>query len=252
MKKNIKFMSVLAALLFTTGAYSQVLGGLFVEARGTFTFGNGNSDAIQTGDLNATPKQFETPGTKGLGGGLTLGYGLAENLGVVLGYDFRNINSRDLEMKHSATISSKTVGTSNTHVISLGLRPMVAAFGGNIYAGGGLAVILPYESKTVTTFTGHPTVTEQTYTTGRTSAFGVFGEVGFQYDIMPNVYSAIGARMVVATATNEGMKEMEETKLKSGTTISQANKEYGKDKDDGFNTVGITDFGVAVSFGYRL
>jgi len=97
---------------------------------------------------------------------------------------------------------SGTLDTSfTTMVANLGLRSRTRAWAGEVYAGAGLNIALPTE------ITQTLVITDADGTTGLgidgatyvrkfgTSIAGLYGELGYNYDVMPNLYVGGGVRL---------------------------------------------------------
>jgi hypothetical protein len=252
--------------------------GLFVEGFGSFTFGNGTSDTVENGSpatiAGDTERKNASQNTSGFGGGASIGYDIAENLALVAGFNYRSLAGRKYENSYAAgNITRQT--TFDNMGLTLGLRPSVKAFGGVVYAGGGWLVTLPYTQTTEFTNTSNTA----TFTAGDSFKLedkwniglkGMYGEIGYQYNISSSLYVGIGAKLFVATVDNIG-KTRTQTVVASGTTVTttttyqeaaSANAIAAADDADtttvksvlsrDWKTNGITDFAVNVAVGYRL
>lgn len=264
--------------------------GLSVEARGSFTMGHGTSTARQDGAQTATAEAYELANTSGLGGGLTIGYDIAKNLGIIASYDFRNITTREWKESGSipaveggGTSMTTTQQTTNTSVIGIGLRPSIDAFGGNFYGGMGLAIVLPYENSSSVELTisgslapppDNPNGTAKLDITDEWNlGLGVYGELGYNYAINDMLFAGIGVRGLIATANNDGKKSTYTTSGDPGTegalsksavpTDDHAIKngkvttvKYAKSGDPSeiapFQSQGITDMTFTVTVGARF
>jgi hypothetical protein len=108
--------------------------------------------------------------------------------------------------------------------LTLGIRPSVNLLGGQIYAGGGVALILPYTTTTDVTFSnkagalasGMPDSGQQKdeWNLG----IGGFGEFGYTYNITDNVFAGIGVKVIMATANNSGKTRTLVANMPNGTT----------------------------------
>jgi len=240
--------------------------GLFVEGRGTFTLVNGTSSSRATGDVSQTGYDFKLPSPSGFGGGGTIGYEIANNLGLVASFDYRSVSSRKWEStKNDATstigggtMSQAIQNVKNTMIIGLGLRPSVNALGGVIYAGAGVAYLLPYTDTTtvdLSDFTASAGLTiKREIKSEWNSGIGAYGELGYNYSITDNLYLGLGVRLVVVTANNDGKKQTTTTTPSTGsattsTTEYSATQAAGK---SAYTSDGTTDFGAAVSVGFRF
>jgi hypothetical protein len=240
--------------------------GLFVEGRGTFTLGNGTSSSRATGDVSTTGYDFKLASPSGFGGGGTIGYEIANNLGLVASFDYRSVSSRKWETTKvdatstigGGTMSQAIQNVKNTMIIGLGLRPSVNALGGVIYAGAGVAYLLPYTDTTtvdLSNFTASAGLTiKREIKSEWNSGIGAYGELGYNYNITDNLYLGLGVRLVVVTANNDGKKQETTTTPSTGsatttTTEYSATQAAGKSS---FGSDGTTDFGAAVSVGFRF
>jgi hypothetical protein len=110
--------------------------------------------------------------------------------------------------------------------LTLGIRPSVNLLGGQIYAGGGVAVILPYTTTTDVTFSnkagvaagGMPDSGQQKdeWNLG----IGGFGEFGYTYNITDNVFAGIGVKVIMATANNSGKTRTLTATRPDGSTVT--------------------------------
>ena len=257
--------------------------GLFVEARGTFTLGQGTSDSQIDGAANGattTPANgkltyvsgdYKLPNTSGFGGGASVGYEIVPGLAIVASYDYRSIKSREWKQ----TTASVAVGTAdlavqnvtNTQILGLGFRPSINALGGTIYAGFGFAYVLPSDSVTTVKISNASSAlfaaTEQKTTASRNAGIGAYGELGFNYPLTDNLYLGVGFRAVVATANNDGKTTVTETTgtvagnpVATTTTNYSASVNTANDTATSLNrpytSTGITDAGVNINVGFRF
>ncbi len=206
--------------------------GLFIEGFGLYALGNGSSTSAADGDVSASSVNYKLSGSAGFGGGGAIGYQILENLGLVASFQYRSIKTREWSQtnqsvaalanggstttaQYNATGLAAQTGavtinnTKNTMIVGLGLRPTVNAGPGAFYAGAGVALVLPYDDKTTTTFSG--TGGASTISTGtgeKTQSFnlaiGGYAELGYMFSVTDNLYIGIGGRMVVATANDSG------------------------------------------------
>lgn len=240
--------------------------GLFVEGRGTFTMSNGTSASNATGDVSQTGFEYKLSNASGFGGGATIGYEIANSLGLVASFDYRSVSSRKWETTKSdatsvvggGTMNTSTQNVKNTMVIGLGLRPSVNALGGVIYAGAGVAYLLPYSDTTTTdmsNFSASSGLTVKRETKSEwNGGIGAYGELGYNYSITDNLYFGLGVRLVVITANNDGKSQTVTTTPSTGsatttTTNYAATQDAAKSK---YLSDGTTDFGAAVSVGFRF
>jgi hypothetical protein len=256
--------------------------GLFVDLRGSYTFANGTSTSASDGfsqtATNTDKQTFKTSGSTAIGGGLTLGYEIAQNLAVVGSFDVRSFSTREFK---SATNTAPTVDYTfqqkwTNMVLGLGLRPSVKALGGEVFGGGGLAVVLPYETTATTTYsnasalfntlTGNRTKKEEVK--GYNLALGAYGEVGYKYNLTDMIGLVFSVRAVVATANN--IDKTSKT-TNTGNTVTTATVTYkesfsAQDNTDeaaqgdanntrslsNFETLGITDFSANLGVSLRF
>jgi len=273
--------------------------GLFVDLRGTYTLANGSSTAVADGATATTAAgdqvTYKTSGASAIGGGLTIGYDIASGLGLVAGYDIRSFKTREFKGRASdyfdltsngqtaqdstasAIGATTTTGTASmkwtNQVITLGLRPHVSAFGGEIYGGAGLAVVLPFET-TQTVAVSSASATWNVATDTATSAeivkkynlgLGAYGEVGYQYMFTDMIGLNVGIRALVATTDNKDQTRVRTVKnAGTGTTtlptVTTTTYTDSLSKTEGngtntaavgtakaqFETLGITDFSATV------
>ncbi len=239
--------------------------GLFVEARGGFTLGNGSSATYLNGDATtATAQPYAAANTSGLGGGASVGYNLMKGLGFVASFDYRNVKSREWSVTNStagpvslagvglagqaaaasAGSTLKTQNTKNTIIIGLGVRPTVSVGPGEFYAGAGAALVLPYDSTTSGTFTNPTAAGAQSSTitfenkTSYNMAIGAYGELGYNFNVTENIYVGLGARILVATANNKDKDKVTTYKSTSaaGNTGDVTITSTGKETVDPTNT----------------
>lgn len=285
------------------GAASGAGMGLFIEARGGFTLGNGSSATYLNGDATtATAQPYAAANTSGFGGGATVGYNFMKGLGLVASFDYRSVKSREWSVTNStagpvslagvglagqaAAASSgstlKTQNTKNTIIIGLGVRPSVAVGPGELYAGAGAALVLPYDSTTSGTFTNPSAAGAQSSTitfenkTSYNMAIGAYGELGYNFNVTENIYVGLGARILVATANNKDKDKVTTYKSTSAAgntgdvTITSTGKEtvdptntdvtttagttttVTRKTQEAFGTDGITDITGTVTVGFRF
>ncbi len=256
---------VAAPAMPASGAAAKGMG-LFVEGRGTFTLSNGTTSSRATGDVSQTGYDFKLANSSGFGGGGTIGYEIANNLGLVASFDYRSVSSRKWESTKNdatATVGGGTMSQSiqnvkNTMIIGLGLRPSVNALGGVVYAGAGVAYLLPYSDTTtvnLSDFTASAGLTiKREIKSEWNSGIGAYAELGYNYSITDNLYLGLGVRLVVVTANNDGKSQTTTTTPSTGaatttTTDYAATQAAGK---SAFTSDGTTDFGAAVSVGFRF
>jgi len=263
--------------------------GLFIEGFGAYTLANGSSQAYADGNgaaqTAADSVTHKTSAAAALGGGAKIGYNLMNNLGLVASFEYRAFKTREwsstqgndpVVCEAANTCGQPQVSTTtvkykkswNNMVLGLGLRPSVDALGGSIYAGGGLAVILPFEETfegTYTTAAG--VITERKIVDKFNMGFGAYGEVGYNFNITDNIYVGLGMRAVVVTVDNNG-KSRVATSTTSGTTTTttynysdslsnnDATTNTGTAADSiykrAYKTNGVTDFSGYVTVGFRF
>jgi len=166
---------------------------------------------------------------------------------------------------------SGTLETSfTTMVVNLGLRPKVKAWGGEVYAGAGLNIALPTEITQTVTLTGAEALSYNKAVYTRkfgASIAGLYGELGYNYDVMPNLYVGGGVKLNFNVPNNVGetativyskdgttVTSLTTTKSESHTTASESLTGSGTDytnkaEADAF---GMTDIQVQLNVGYRL
>lgn len=278
---------VVAAPAMPAAAGSSAAGmGLFVDLRGTYTFANGTSTAQADGsaqtDTTTTAVTYKTSASQAIGGGLSVGYDIAPGLAVAGSFDFRSFKTREYK-QGSANLGGAGAGSDvaiqqkwTNMVIGLGLRPHVNALGGEFYGGGGLAIVLPYETTQTQTYsnsnatwntnTGSRTKTEEVK--GYNLALGAYAEVGYKYFFTENIGLVVGLRAIVATTDNIGKTKVVTNTGAATTTATTTYKDSYSSQDNtteqaagtasasrslaAFETLGITDFsgnvGVALRF----
>lgn len=260
--------------------------GLSIEARGAWIQNHGTSTAKADGEYKATSVDYLLSNSSGFGGGLTIGYEIAKNLGIVASYDYRNITTREWKSTKTpipaasggGVIDSMSIKqTTNTSVLGIGLRPSVNLWGGNIYAGMGFALVLPYDNKaeisgTVSGNGGGLNGTGKLEVVNEWNlGLGVYGELGYNYAINDMLFVGVGVRGLIATSNNDGKKS---TFTQSGdassaifngsaasglvTTVAGkvATAEYGASGDpakiNAYRSEGITDMTVSITVGARF
>lgn len=303
--------------------------GLSIEGRGGYTLAGGSSTAYgnsgsQTDGAN-TAITYALSNSYALGGGATIAYELAANLGITLGFDYRSFTTRsysgpvnsspwagilrdlaysgnEATVSGALTLAGCTTGqcqqgayadfgkstsalyksdygqktTWKNMVLTLGLRPSVNLLGGQIYAGGGLAIVLPYETSTEVTFSNKAGALATnmpdsgTQTDKWNLGIGGFGEVGYTYSITDNVFAGIGVRVVMATSNNKDQTRVLVANMPNGTTktatitvsesVTEAEKtltaqDAGKTiytAKQGVSSNGITDVTGHITVGVRF
>jgi hypothetical protein len=159
--------------------------------------------------------------------------------------------------------------------LTLGIRPSVNLLGGQIYAGGGVAVILPYTTTTDVTFSNKAgALASSMPNSGQQKdewnlGIGGFGEFGYTYNITDNVFAGIGVKVIMATANNSGKTRTLVANMPSGATktatITIADSVTEAEKTlvtadggttytakQGVSTNGITDVTAQVIVGARF
>jgi len=213
--------------------------GLTIDLRGGYSLANGTAataaDGTASTDTAATAVTYKSSNSYALGGGATIGFDIANNLALAGSFDFRSFQTR--EWTTTSTAGTKTVSQQkwNNMVIGLGLQPHVAALGGEIYGGGGVALILPYETTLTTTQTPVTgTGATQVTVAGLNMAIGGYGEVGYRFMFTDMIGLNIGARLVVATTNNIDKTQVRTTTTAAGT--STATTTYKESYSTGQNT----------------
>jgi len=246
--------------------------GLFIEGRGTFTLGAGTSNSQFSGDFasgsftqNGTTYGFGTyqlPNTNGWGGGATIGYQVLQGLGLVVGYDYRSIQSRQWSQSNGfgAGSSATIQNTTNTSILEIGLRPTFHTAHGAFYAGMGFAYVLPFNSTTtinVSNASGVYTgMTGQQIVANLNAGLGAYAELGYNHNLGEHFYIGIGLRALVATANNDGKSTATTTTGGAGagtTTVNYAASQNPVNATNlPFSSTGITDMGINVNVGLRF
>lgn len=254
--------------------------GLSIEARGSWTMRHGTSDSKLDGTNTATSEAYKLSNSNGFGGGLTVGYDIAKNLGLVASFDYRAISTRKWDgtkPQGPGTNQTTIEQTTNTSVVGIGLRPSVAAWGGTIYAGMGFAMVLPYKNETtvdVTLANVNPAVNgsaKSVFTAEWNLGLGVYAELGYNYAINDMLFVGVGVRGLVATSNNDGKSRSYTISGDAGTigAANGANKEafpiaaagtktvdYAASGDptkiSAYQSQGITDMTVSVTVGARF
>ena len=215
-----------AAVTAAPAAASAAKGmGLFIDLRGSYTFSNGSTSALADGTTSATGNAdsitYKSSSTQGFGGGVSIGYDIAANLGLVASYDIRSLKTRewsgrlsDFNSALSALGGSTSSGTLSqkwtNQIIGIGFRPHVNALGGEWFAGAGLAIVLPFET-TQTLTVASPSATWTAATNSATTlttvkgyniAYGAYAELGYKFMFTDNIGLNLGLRALVATVNN--------------------------------------------------
>ncbi|HRP69348.1 MAG TPA: outer membrane beta-barrel protein [Turneriella sp.] len=239
--------------------------GLFVELRGGYILSNGSSTSQADGDTTGT-KTYKLSNAGGIAGGLTIGYAISKNLGLAASFDYRNASSRTWEQK-AATSTSKIQNVKNTMVVGLGLRPSVEAWGGTVYAGAGAALVLPYSDTTTIDITGAGATAGSTAKVEVKNEWnlgiGVYGELGYNYNITDNLYLGVGVRALVITSNNDGKKQTVThttsggfgPALAGGSGFAAGETEYSTSSAGGkaaYKSDGTTDIGFNINVGFRF
>jgi hypothetical protein len=229
--------------------------GLFIEGRGLYALANGTSASQLDGDTSGTSRTAKLSNSAGFGGGATIGYDLVNNLSLVASFDYRAIKSR--EWAQAAATSNTTIqNKSDTMVLGIGLRPRVVVGPGHFYAGAGFAYVLPFKDTTTqkTVLTSGTTFTDQTTVQNWNAGIGAYGELGYNFQITDNLYFGLGARLLVATANNDG-KTTEVTNNLTSTTTTQNNAASFDTTDltkAKYASQGITDIAAVINVGVRF
>lgn len=209
--KKLGMALVATAMLtnFSVFAESSSGTGLFFEAFGSYGLSPERAAGWQRSANTTDPQTYAAiPGSKGIGFGLNVGYEFISNLAGVLGYNFQSLTTKvDISQGAGSSVFTNYEITTTSHYINLGLRPMVKALAGTIYAGGGLLLGLPTNYKQVETTTGNAVAannTTITYEGKLNMVLGFYGEMGYTYSINQNLSIGLGARINVAHASNNG------------------------------------------------
>jgi hypothetical protein len=169
----------------------------------------------------------------------------------------------------TGTYSGELSASFTSMNINLGLRPKVKAWGGEVYAGAGLNIALPQEITQDVALTGFNTLngayTSATIVNKFGTSIGVYGELGYNYDVMPNLYVGLGLRTNFNTGLNDGNSK---TVTFNGTATStfvsnasmsftEADKTYTTSGTTNTNktaasSFGLTDAHIQLNVGYRL
>lgn len=253
--------------------------GLTIEGFGLFTLSNGSSATVENGSpatITAdVQRKQESQNSSGFGGGATIGYDLVDNLAIVAGFNYRSISGR--KYSNSATGGDVTRQTTwNNMGITLGFRPQVKLGPGSLYAGGGWLITLPFTE--TTECVGNSNCSSASFTAGATykqedkwnlGLKGMYGEVGYQFNITDNLYIGIGGKAFVATVDNIDNTQTitqntgtatsttittykssaSATDITNGTTVSGTTTNT---VSRGWSTKGITDISAQVSAGFRF
>lgn len=235
-----------------TSSDSTLWTGFFFEGYGLFTLsvaaqtgGYGNSTRAQPdGTASATSTTHAPPNTMGFGGGGAFGYFFHTNLALMLSFDYRYLKSR----KWSQSTSAGTTDSQNkfaTAWIGLGLRPRLAIGPGAVYAGAGLAFLLPHNDILVSTpLSGSTTTVETEYN----YTFGAFGELGYQFEVVEGIYLGLGTRIFVAGPSNkDGVSESGNTQVQYKETVTS-----GSTVELPYASKNITDVSFTLILGLRL
>ncbi len=292
--------AVVTAAPAAVGAAKGV--GLFIEGRGSFTLSGGSSQSYADGTDSATAQPSALSNASGFGGGASIGYNIVSGLGLVASFDYRSVKSREwagsntlngpIDLNSAVTAggassvsaaASQTIkaqNTKNTMIIGVGFRPSVAVGPGQFYAGAGLAILLPYDSKTTVNYSNPSALTNAAAsvtgdnTAAYNLAFGGYGELGYQFNITDMIYFGVSGRIVVATSNNDGKDSV--TKLTvtaangnsqtisitstgktspnpaAATSVGQSTTAYTGTSQARYATDGITDLSAVVSVGLRF
>lgn len=137
-------------------------------------------------------------------------------------------------------------------VLTLGIRPSVNILGGQVYAGGGVAVVLPYTVTIDVTFGNKAGDLASSMPNGGTQkdewnlGIGGFGEFGYTYNITDNVFAGLGVKIIMATANNQGKTRSLVGNMPNGTTKT-ATYEIAESVTEAERTLKTTDGGVTYS-----
>jgi len=180
-------------------------------------------------------------------------------------------------MSSGLTMSGNYTGTVassfTTTTVNLGLRPKLQVWGGEMYAGAGLNILLPTEITQELSIGGVATGDSLAFDAATiTRKFGLnftglYGELGYNYDVMPNLYVGAGIRLDFNVANNIGetrttvfkrngaaVATFVQTASESHTTGDEAWSASGttySQKESG-SYFGATDVQVQLNVGYRL
>lgn len=240
--------------------------GLFIEGRGTYTLGNGSSPSTASGDQSISPVTYQLPNTSAWGGGATIGYQILQGLGIVAGFDYRSMQSRQWSQSNlqanafgagfPAGGSSTIQNTTNTSILEIGLRPSWHTTHGSFYAGMGFAYVLPFNSTTTINITGNASTISQIQQVNSLNAgMGVYAELGYNHNIGEHFYIGLGIRGLVATANNDGKSLATTTTNAAGastTTVNYNSSSANSATDKPYSSTGITDFGININVGVRF
>lgn len=225
--------------------------GVFFEGYGIFVLAiaaqtsTGSTYGLPDGTVSATSTTYKSPNTMGFGGGGALGYNIVNNLALMLSFDYRYLKSR----KYNTTASSVSTDRQNKYATSwvgLGLRPRLVLGGGALYAGAGVAFLLPHND--ITTATNSATGSTSTTETEYNYTIGAYGEMGYQLEISEGIYLGLGTRLFIAGPSNKG--GVSETGTVQISNVETVTKTDGTEAI--FSTKNITDVSFTLSLGLRL
>jgi len=254
-------------------------GPVFLELFGSFAFAQGTFPTVEDGQPDAvasdTSRGQKSQNASGFGGGVAVGYDVAENVGLVLGGYGRSLRSRTFTNSNGGGAWTRQ-STSDSFAVTLGVRPFFRALGGRAYAGAGWLVTMPFVETTdfkssssgaAFTASSDSLKIEDKY---NFSLKGMYGELGLNYEITDNLYFGLSARAFVATTDNINQTRVE-TKNTSGTVIVTTTTYKENASQDNFDATasnsttttvkqlsrdwtnkGVTDIAFNFSVGYRF
>jgi opacity protein-like surface antigen len=242
-------------------------GSIMIEGSGTFALAAGKSDYVTNGvaSTSATTYDSKNIGMKGFGGGANVGYEFIPGLMAIASYRYSSLKTREFTNSYVAAATSLATiqSTIKLHMIGIGLRPSVNAFGGEIFAGAGFLVILPTKLETAITYTGG-TLASVSAVTSVTDNYnlglGGYGELGYKYKINENLSAGIGIRLNIGQSSNNNKDTTTTTTSTSGSTTSTVtHKDSGATESDatksGYDipsTIGLNTLSAEVLVSYKI
>lgn len=253
----------------------------FIEAFGQFGYLQAPTmpspdNSLSAIDIN-TKLNYAYPNTAGFTTGIHVGYMWHQNLGLMIGYEYRNFSWAGKSYAYVYTPATYTGEGQGRERLSssaflLGFRPRIELDHGIVFANIGFALILPFSItssgdyhsiQTPYSVAGdYKTETISDYNLAPGLALGL----GYQYSISSRIYVSVSVSALLTAATNNGRSRISKSTGADGkttTTTTNYSDSYSladfvagnsgtKTPVYQYSVIFPNDLGVRISMGYRI
>ena len=223
----------------------------FVELNGGYGFQLGEQEYLPT-----SGGDYKHPLTNGFAIGVTGGWEFLRGLALIGNWEWASSSSREGEVPNAY----ETVeGTIAYHTIAVGVRWTRALGPGRLsgeLAGG---VLLPFETVVhydyADAMSGAVGASSGRQVDEYNLGFGAYGQLGYQWDLLPRLYVTTALRLKSFQSHNDGAETRYEDVVRltdQGPQMVNTTVAYDSDGPVAPRTYSVQDLRLQIAFGFRL